>query len=226
MFMRATTMPRRPDRSPGSAIARQVRAHGISDPRVLDALSQISRERFLPPGARAQAQADRAVPIGFDQTISQPFIVAVMTLELALTGIERVLEVGTGSGYQAAVLSLLAAEVFTIERHTTLSLRARGILDGMGLTNIRYRIGDGSLGWPEEAPFDRILVTACAPDLPSSLFSQLVEGGVLIAPLGTDREQHLTVVRKQGGSPVTRRLIPCRFVKLIGEQGWDEMDSA
>jgi protein-L-isoaspartate(D-aspartate) O-methyltransferase len=215
-------MPRRPNRSPGAEICRQVRAHGISDPRVLDALSQIPRQRFLPPEARAYANADRAVPIGFDQTISQPFIVAVMTLELALTGVERVLEIGTGSGYQSAVLSLLAAEVFTVERHATLSLRARGILDGLGLTNIRYRIGDGTLGWAEEAPFDRVLITACAPAVPPGLFAQVVEGGLVIAPLGTEDEQHLTVVRKQGGLPATRQLIPCRFVKLIGADGWDD----
>jgi protein-L-isoaspartate(D-aspartate) O-methyltransferase len=220
-------MPRRPDRrTPGAAIVRQVRAHGISDARVLDALSQIPRERFLPPDARTHAQADRAVPIGFEQTISQPFIVALMTLELALTGVERVLEIGTGSGYQAAVLSLLASEVYTVERHATLSLRARGILDGLGLANLHYHIGDGSLGWVEEAPYDRILVTAFAPVLPPALFSQLVEGGVLVAPLGTDEEQHITVVRKQAGRAVARRLIPCRFVKLIGQEGWDEEDSA
>jgi protein-L-isoaspartate(D-aspartate) O-methyltransferase len=215
-------MARRRDRPPGAAIAKLVRERGISDPRVLDALSKIPRERFLPPDARAQAQADRAVPIGFDQTISQPFIVALMTLELALTGFERVLEIGTGSGYQSAVLSLMAREVYTVERHATLSLRARGILDGLGLTTLRYRIGDGTLGWLEEAPFDRILVTASAPKLSRALFSQLVEGGLLVAPFGSDNEQHLTVVRKQSGRPTARRLIPCRFVKLIGAEGWDE----
>jgi protein-L-isoaspartate(D-aspartate) O-methyltransferase len=160
------------------------------------------------------------VPIGLDQTISQPFIVAVMTLELALTGTERVLEIGTGSGYQTAVLSELAAEVFTIERHPTLSLRARGILDGLGRTNIRYRIGDGSLGWPDQAPFDRILIAAAAPDLPATLFDQLAEGGLLVVPLGDEEAQDLTVVRKHDGRPVRRAIMPCRFVKLIGAEGW------
>ena len=145
--------PREP--APGALIARQVREHGVRDPRVLEAISRVSRARFMPPASRGLAHADRAVSIGFDQTISQPLMVAVMTLELALTGVERVLEIGTGSGYQTAILSELAVEVFTIERHETLSLRARGVLDGLGKTNIRYRIGDGTLGWPEVAPFDR-----------------------------------------------------------------------
>jgi len=215
-------MPRRPERTPGAAIARQVRAHGVKDPRVLDALSRLPRERFLPPDVRSHALADRAVPIGFDQTISQPFIAAVMTLELALTGIERVLEIGTGSGYQTALLSLLAAEVYTIERHPTLSLRARGILDGLGITNVRYQVGDGTLGWPDESLFDRILVTAAAPALPPPLFAQLAEGGIVVAPLGTAEAQDIMTVRKEGGVAVFRQVLACRFVKLIGDQAWDE----
>jgi protein-L-isoaspartate(D-aspartate) O-methyltransferase len=211
-----------PRESPGSVIVRQLRAKGIRDDRVLQALSQVPRNRFLPPARRNLAFEDRAVDIGLDQTISQPFMVAVMTLELALTGTERVLEIGTGSGYQTAVLSQLAAEVFTIERHRELSLRARGVLDGLGLDNIRYRIGDGTLGWPDESPFDRVLVTAGAPELPPSLFEQLGEGGILVAPLGDDRMQQLTVVRKVGGVATARSVLPCHFVKLIGEEGWDE----
>ncbi len=184
--------------APGyAAIVRQVRERGVTDPRVLAALARLSRARFLPPEERPHSEDDRAVPIGLDQTISQPLVVAVMTVELALTGVERVLEIGTGSGYQTAVLSDLAAEVFTIERHRTLSLRARAVLDGLGRTNIRYRIGDGSLGWPEEASFDRILVTAGAPDLPAPLFEQLAEGGILVAPLGEPESQELMHVRKQ-----------------------------
>ncbi len=212
-------MPNRPE-TPGAAIVRQVRAKGVSDPRILDALARVPRARFLPPERRGQALDDRAVSIGCDQTISQPFIVAVMTLELALTGTERVLEIGTGSGYQAAVLAHLAAEVFTVERHRALSLRARGILDGLALTNLRYRIGDGTLGWPDEAPFDRILVTAAAPSLPPALFDQLAEGGLLVAPIGGDDLQQVTVVRKVEGQPSARQVLPCVFVKLIGEQGW------
>src|SRR5215218_4793515 len=190
------------DSRPGAAIARQVKKRGIRDPRILDAFARISRARFLPPLERGHAHDDRAVPIGLEQTISQPFIVAVMTRELAMRGDERVLEIGTGSGYQTAVLSELAAEVYTVERLRTLSLRARSILDGMGRTNIRYRIGDGTLGWPEEAPFDRIIVTAGAPGFPQALFDQLREGGILVAPLGDDAGQQLTVVRKQDGEPL------------------------
>jgi protein-L-isoaspartate(D-aspartate) O-methyltransferase len=211
-----------PETQPGAAIVRRLRAQGIEDPRVLDALARLLRARFVPPPQRKHSTEDRALPIGFDQTISQPLMVAVMTVELELNGTERVLEIGTGSGYQTAVLSMLAAQVFTIERLATLSLRARGLLDGMGGTNIRYRIGDGSLGWPEEAPFDRILVTAGAPAFPSALFAQLREGGVLVAPLGPSADQELVQFRMQGGLPVERRIMHCRFVKLIGREGWAE----
>jgi protein-L-isoaspartate(D-aspartate) O-methyltransferase len=210
------------DRSPGAAIVRQVRAHGIDDARVLDALARLPRTRFIPPEERPHAAEDRALPIGLDQTISQPLMVAVMTAELELEGRERVLEIGTGSGYQAAVLGLLAAEVYTIERHAQLSLRARGVLDGLGLTNLHYRIGDGTLGWPEEAPFDRILVTAGAPGFPSALFAQLREGGILVGPIGSSIDQDLVQYRKIDGQPVPRTIMSCRFVKLIGAEGWDE----
>jgi protein-L-isoaspartate(D-aspartate) O-methyltransferase len=199
-----------------------VQAQGVSDPRVLDALARLSRARFLPPQERPFAAEDRALPIGFDQTISQPLMVAVMTVELNLEGNERVLEIGTGSGYQTAVLSLLTAAVFTIERLATLSLRARGLLDGLGLTNIHYRIGDGTLGWSEEAPFDRVLITAGAPAFPAALFAQLREGGILVTPMGLAADQDLVQYRKVDGKPVRRKLMPCRFVKLIGQEGWSE----
>ncbi|SIO03154.1 protein-L-isoaspartate(D-aspartate) O-methyltransferase [Singulisphaera sp. GP187] len=210
------------DPFPGAAIAQQVRQRGIRDPRLLNVLARLSRRQFLPPEERRFALDDRAIPIGHDQTISQPFMVAVMTLELALTGTERVLEIGTGSGYQTAVLSLMAeeGEIFTIERHATLSLRARTILDGLGRTNIRYLIGDGTLGWPAEAPFDRILVTAGAPGFPSALFNQLIEGGRLVAPVGDEYSQELMLFRKQNGRPESRSIMGCRFVKLIGAEGW------
>lgn len=216
--------PSPPDPPPGAVIARQVRERGINDPRILLALARISRVRFLPPGVREHAHADRAVPIGLDQTISQPYMVAVMTRELALRGDERVLEVGTGSGYQTAILSELAAKVYTIERIPTLSLRARSLLDGLGRTNIRYRIGDGTLGWSEDAPFDRILVTAGAPVLPQALVDQLAEGGILVAPVGDQECQQLTVVRKKQGRPIAQNVMACRFVKLIGAEGWTEGD--
>lgn len=185
-------------------------------------MGRISRARFLPTNEQDQAHEDKAIGIGCDQTISQPFIVAVMSIELALTGTERVLEVGTGSGYQTAILAQLANDVFTVERHRMLSLRSRGILDGLGFTNISFRIGDGTLGWPEAAPFDRAIITAAAPIVPISIFKQLREGGHMVLPLGDAETQHLTVVRKREGKMVTQTGIACRFVPLIGEQGWNE----
>jgi protein-L-isoaspartate(D-aspartate) O-methyltransferase len=211
--------PREPS---GLAIARQVREKGIRDPNVLEALEKVPRDRFVPPRTRDLARADQAVEIGLDQTISQPFMVAAMTLELDLSGVEKVLEIGTGSGYQTAVLAHRSGEVFTIERFAELSLRARGILDGLALANIRYRIGDGSLGWPDEAPFDRILVTAAAPAFPKTLFGQLVEGGLMVAPIGNDELQQLTVIRKLKGRARASQVMSCRFVKLVGEEGWSD----
>ena len=210
-------MPGRPE---GDWLDRQVRDRGVTDPGVLTAMALVDRRRFVPPADRTRAVADSALPIGCSQTISQPYMVGAMTQELSLTGAERVLEIGTGSGYQTAILATLTAAVFTIERHATLSLRARGVLDGLGLANVRYRIGDGSLGWPEEAPFDRILVTASAPAMPPALFAQLAEGGRLIVPVGGEDGQVLHVVTKVAGAAQTRTLIPCRFVKLVGDQGW------
>jgi protein-L-isoaspartate(D-aspartate) O-methyltransferase len=212
-----------PREQSGPAIARQVAEKGIRDPKVLLALSEVPRDRFVPPETRDLARADQAVEIGLDQTISQPFMVAAMTLELDLSGVEKVLEIGTGSGYQTAVLAHRAGEVFTIERFAELSLRARGILDGLALTNIRYRLGDGSLGWPEEAPFDRILVTAAAPSFPKTLFGQLAEGGLMVAPIGNDELQQLSVVRKVKGKAKVREVMSCRFVKLVGEEGWGDL---
>ena len=212
----------RREEPPGAAIARMVRDRGITDKHVLQAIAKFPRERFLPPATRAEASLDRAVPIGLDQTISQPYIVGVMTSELRLTGAERVLEVGTGSGYQAAILSALSREVYTIERHATLSLRARGILDGLGVTNVRYAIGDGSLGLLEFAPYDRILVTAAAPAVPPALIEQLAEGGLLIAPIGDQEGQQITVVTRTAGTTESREILACRFVKLVGEAGWAE----
>lgn len=209
-------------RSPGNELIRLLRAQGITNEAVLDVMRAMPRARFIPPEARHLAGADRAVSIGLEQTISQPYMVARMTEELRLSGGERVLEIGTGSGYQAAILARLAREVFTIERHPLLSLRARGTLDGLGIANVHFRTGDGTLGWPELAPFDRILVTAAAPTLPEALFRQLAEGGLMVAPIGGSDAQHLMIVRKHAGRPETIESIPCRFVKLIGEEGWPE----
>jgi protein-L-isoaspartate(D-aspartate) O-methyltransferase len=209
-----------PQPKPGAAIVRQLRLKGIRDARVLDAMGRVPRPRFVPPEARDQALDDRAVTIGCEQTISQPFIVAVMTVELALTGVERVLEIGTGSGYQTAVLARLAGEVYSVERHRTLSLRARGVLDGLGFENVRYRTGDGTLGWPDAAPFDRAIITAAAPKIPDPVFAQLAEGGLLVLPLGDEESQRITVVRKWEGRPVFHQGLACRFVPLIGREGW------
>ena len=213
-------MSHRHDAVPGWPIVRLLRDRGIRDIRILSAISRVPRARFIPPDERHRADEDEAVAIGCDQTISQPFIVAVMSIELALTGIERVLEIGTGSGYQTAILSMLAAEVFTVERHPVLSLRARGVLDGLWRKNIGYRVGDGTLGWPEEAPFDRAIITAAAPKIPGPIFDQLVEGGLMVLPLGDAQSQRLTVVRKRNGLPTIQEGLACRFVPLIGREGW------
>ena len=215
-------MPGPRDRRPADWLDRQLRSRGVRDPRVLAAMARVDRRQFVPPPERKHAVADAALPIGCAQTISQPFMVGAMTQELALAGPERVLEIGTGSGYQTAILAGLAAEVYTVERHATLSLRARGVLDGLGLTNVRFLVGDGTLGWPEAAPFDRILVTAAAPAVPPPLFGQLAGGGLMVIPVGDEAGQELHVICKVDGRPVVRTMIPCRFVKLIGAEGWAE----
>ena len=214
-------MPRPSEPTPDATIARFLRTRGIQDARVLGAIARVPRARFLPPEERDLAHEDSALAIGCDQTISQPFIVAVMTIELALTGSERVLEIGTGSGYQTAILARLSGEVYTVERHPTLSLRARGVLDGLGFTNIHYLVGDGTLGWAASAPFDRAIVTAAAPRVPGPIFDQLVEGGLMVIPLGDENSQRLTVVRKRDGQPILHEGIGCRFVPLIGREGWE-----
>jgi len=208
--------------TPGAQLARLLRGRGIRDARVLGAIARVPRINFLPPEERDRAEEDNAVSIGCDQTISQPFIVAVMSTELALTGTERVLEIGTGSGYQTAILARLADQVFTVERHLTLSLRARGVLDGLSYTNIHFHVGDGTLGWPEDLAFDRIIITAAAPKVPPPLFDRLVEGGLMVLPLGDSASQRLTVVRKREGRLTSHAGLSCRFVPLIGEQGWNE----
>ncbi len=192
----------------------QIQARGVKDPRVLEALRRVPRHLFVPPDMVPYAHADEPLPVGEGQTISQPYIVAYMTEALGLTGTERVLEVGTGSGYQTAVLAELAAEVFTVEIIGALSSRARTVLDGLGYANIRYRVGDGSLGWSEEAPFDRIMVTAAAAFLPRPLKDQLGDEGRMILPLGT-ASQELVLVERRAGEFVETRLLPVRFVPLI-----------
>lgn len=217
-------MPDQPDPR-ALVLVNHLRQRGISDANVLDALLSIPRDRFVPESFQSNAWADRALPIGCDQTISQPFMVALMTQELALTGSEKVLEIGTGSGYQTAVLSKLSREVFTVERHASLSHAARKLLEGqLQLTNLRFRVGDGTIGWPEEAPFDRILVTAAAPELPETLLNQLAEGGRIVVPIGSESQQQLHVVDRRNGDPVHFHSVSCRFVPLVGEHGWKGRD--
>jgi len=203
-------------------VRRQLASRGIDDPRVLAAMSKVPRERFLPPNLRHDAYADRALPIDCAQTISQPFIVALMTQALRLSGSQRVLEIGTGSGYQAAVLAELAREVITVERHADLSRRAGEVLAELGYGNVTLVCGDGTLGYPDRAPYDRITVTAASRQVPPSLFEQLAEGGILVIPLGGRDYQNLQAIEKRGGQPLAVDLSPCRFVPLVGDQGWPE----
>jgi protein-L-isoaspartate(D-aspartate) O-methyltransferase len=194
-----------------------LRGAGIRDERVLRAFAEVRRDRFVPERWRADAEGDHPLPIGYGQTISQPYVVAWMTERLGLAGGERVLEVGTGSGYQTAILARLAAEVFSIEIVPELAERARELLVGrLALTNVRLRTGDGAEGWPEAAPFDRVLVTAAAPEVPPALVGQLAPGGRMILPVGEAQDaQVLRVVDKgRDGASVETDLLPVRFVPL------------
>ena len=179
-----------------------------------------ARHEFVPPALAAEAYTDRPLPIGHEQTISQPFMVAAMTAALELSGGERVLEIGAGSGYQAAVLSLLAREVHTVEMHEDLATDTAERLRRLGYDNVHVHIGDGTLGWPDKAPFEAIVVTAAAPGIPPPLAAQLAEGGRLIIPVGTPDEQRLLRVVKHGEALTERELYHCRFVPLVGQYGW------
>ena len=209
--------PQKPDFAAHRAamVKHQLRSHGIRDERVLAAMGKVPREAFVPVDLAGEAYFDCALPIDCEQTISQPAIVAMMTEALQLTGAERVLEIGTGSGYQAAVLAELAAAVYSIERHAELSRQAGERLKILGYDNVFLKVCDGTLGWPEEAPFDRIIVTAAAGECPPALWEQLAEGGVLVGPFGPEFEQELYEMHKVGGQPVSKILTGCRFVPLI-----------
>jgi protein-L-isoaspartate(D-aspartate) O-methyltransferase len=197
-------------------VERQLRRRGIDDERVLAAMGRVPRELFVPEELRPEAYADAALPIGGDQTISQPFMVALICELLALQGHERVLDVGTGSGYQAAVLAELAAEVHTIERLPRLAERARENLAAAGYAGrLHLHVGDGTQGLPEHAPFQAIAVAAAASELPQALYDQLVPGGRLVLPLGPVSSQRLEVVVRTPEGPATLRSVPCRFVPLI-----------
>ncbi len=198
----------------------QIKMRGVKDPRVLQAMLKVPRHLFVPEEYRNHAYNDYPLPIGYGQTISQPYIVAAMTELLDLKGDEKVLEIGTGSGYQTALLAELAGEVYTVERIPQLLERAKQVLSSLGYTNIYFKLADGTLGWPENAPFDRIMVTAAAPDLPQPLIDQLAEGGIMVIPVGSRYLQTLKVVVKTGDKLRIKRVMECTFVPLIGEYGY------
>lgn len=203
-------------------VRQQIAARGIRAERVLDAMRSVPRHLFVPLESRHSAYMDGPLSIGQGQTISQPYIVALMTEALELRGHERVLEIGTGSGYQAAILSQLASHVYTVERIPELASRAQDLFRQLGYDNISMHIGDGTLGWLEHAPYEAIIVTAAAPEIPRPLTDQLAEGGRLVAPIGGSWSQSLVRVRKQRGHLRRQELTSVAFVPLIGQHGWPE----
>ncbi len=203
-------------------VSEDLAGRGIVDPAVLAAFRTVPREAFVWDTDRHDAYADHPLRIGSGQTISQPYMVALMTQDLALEREHRILEVGTGSGYQCAILAEIAREVCTIERHNGLAELAEERLADLGYANVRFRVGDGTLGWPEAAPFDRIIVTAGAPDVPASLTAQLADAGRLVVPVGNAKSQTLRIVDRKAGTFTEREGSPCVFVKLVGAEGWDE----
>lgn len=204
-------------------LERQLAPRGITDARVLSVMGRLPRHLFVDEALRGQAYSDNALPIGSRQTISQPYIVALMTQLLKVGPEDRVLEIGTGSGYQTALLAGLAGEVFSVERLRPLSTKARAALREVGADNVRLRVGDGTSGWPEEAPFTRIVVTAGAPSIPAPLLAQLDTGGRMVIPVGDERRQIVTVAIKGRAGLRTEQYDDCVFVKLIGQDGWEEV---
>jgi protein-L-isoaspartate(D-aspartate) O-methyltransferase len=201
-------------------VEEQLIPRGISNPRVLEAFRKIERHKFIPEELRSSAYGDFPVPIGDGQTISQPYIVALMSECLDLHGGEKVLEIGTGSGYQTAILAELSKEVYSIERFESLSKHAAIILAELAYTNVRLKVGDGTLGWPEEAPFERIVVTAASPHIPLPLTEELAEKGKLLLPIGESFSQALTLVEKKGNRLESKAICGCVFVPLVGKYGW------
>ena len=202
-------------------VAEQLVKRGIADPLVLEAMRSTPRHLFVDAALRDKAYGDHPLPIGEGQTISQPFMVARMTELLRLTGKEKVLEIGTGSGYQAAVLARLAARVCTVERIPKLAARARETLEAIGTSNVWVRTANGTFGWPDEAPFDRIVVTAGGPSVPPPLFEQLAEAGRMVMPVGSEDSQRLQVLDKIAGEARVTEDSGCVFVKLIGKYAWE-----
>jgi protein-L-isoaspartate(D-aspartate) O-methyltransferase len=217
-FHDASTVERR------NMIETQIRKRGVSSPRVLEAMAAVPRHEFVPAKFRDYAYADKPLPIGEGQTISQPYMVAAMTEALELTGSECVLEIGTGSGYQAAVLSLLVRQVITVESHTSLALASQERLTNLGYANVHVHNGDGSAGFADAAPYDAILVTAGAPEIPRIFASQLREGGRVVIPVGDRDNQELVQARLENGELKSRALFNCKFVPLLGRYGWTRLD--
>lgn len=209
------------ERARARMIEEQLVSRGITDTRVLGAMAQIERHLFVEEALQERAYDDKPLPIGSRQTISQPFMVGLMTQTLGLQGHERILEIGTGCGYQTAVLAELAANVFSIERISTLAVRARNLLDRLGYYNVATRVGDGTLGWSDEAPFDAIVVTAGTPQVPRPLIAQLADRGRLVFPIGEEELQTLVRIRKEGERLREEYFGECRFVKLVGRYGWE-----
>ena len=197
----------------------------IRDKRVLAAMSHIPRESFIPLESRHMAYEDRPLPIGLEQTISQPFIIALMTEALELTGAEKVLEIGAGSGYQTAILTELARRVVSVERLSTLAERAKQVLDRLGYSSVEVHLAEGSLGWQREAPYDAIMVTAAAPRVPKILVAQLAIGGRMVIPVGSRYLQELYKVTRDRKKNKVQNLGGCRFVSLIGKEAWEEENS-
>jgi len=202
-------------------VEEQLRRRGIRDERVLTAMAKVPRDAFVAPEDAPNAYGDSPLPIGAGQTISQPYIVAAMLEQLELRPQDRVLEVGTGTGYEAVILGELTAEVWTIERQPELAETARSILQRLGYANVHVVQGDGSRGLADQAPFDKILVAAAAPRIPEMLIEQLADGGKMIVPVGTRQEQQLQLIRKTGDDVTVTPRDLCRFVPLVGEQGWE-----
>ncbi|RMF47155.1 MAG: protein-L-isoaspartate(D-aspartate) O-methyltransferase [Deltaproteobacteria bacterium] len=206
-------------------VEQQIRGRGISDPKVLAAMSEVPRHLFVEPALENQAYSDTPLPIGFRQTISQPYMVGFMTAALELGGEERVLEVGTGSGYQAAVLARIVRRVYTVERIPELARRARRLFDQLGLANINLKVSDGTIGWAAEAPFDAIIVTAGSPSVPQEYLQQLADGGRLVIPVGSREGQVLKRFVRKGDRWEEEDLLGCRFVPLVGQRGWQDGDN-
>ncbi len=198
----------------------QLVPRGITDHGVLEAMSRVPRHMFVGPGMEQSAYGDHALPIGEGQTISQPYMVALMTQALRLSGREKVLEIGTGSGYQTAILAELASQVFSVERVRPLAERARQTLESLGYSNIAIMVGDGTVGWSEFAPFDRVMITAGAPVVPESVLDQLADPGIMAVPVGTQSMQNLRVIEKRDGATTVQDAGSCVFVPLLGREGW------